>query len=232
MKDKMMKYKTLLFDLDGTILDYAKSEAAALLGAYRIVFGTNPPYELLPMYQKINSSLWKEFEKGTIPIQKLKSKRFSDLFDSFKLKADPEVFSEIYLKELGEGGYLLHGALAVLESCTGRFRIGAITNGIGNVQRSRIKKAGIGKFFETVVISNDVGIAKPAPGIFAIALENMNLYNKKEILMIGDSLSSDILGGINAGIDTCWLNPLNKEPGEIKPGYTISNIAGLLEILS
>ena len=227
-----MKYTTLFFDLDGTILDYSKSETAALYGVYGVVFGTDSPDDLLPVYQKINSGLWKEFEKGTIAIQELKIKRFSDLFDSFKLNADPVAFSEIYLKELGEGGYLLDGALDVLESCTGRFRIGAITNGIGNVQRSRIKKAQIGQFFETVVISNDVGIAKPDPGIFNIALEGMNLVRRDDDLMIGDSLSSDILGGINAGIDTCWINRHEENSGEIEPVFTISKITGLLEILS
>ncbi len=227
-----MKYKTLLFDLDGTILDYSKSETAALYGAYDVVFSTDPPEDLLPVYQEINSGLWKEFEKGTVTIQELKIRRFSDLFDYFKLNTDSEAFSEIYLKELGEGGYLLDGALDVLESCAGRFRIGAITNGIGNVQRARIKKAGIGQYFETVIISNDVGIAKPDPGIFTIALEGMNLSKKNDVLMIGDSLSSDILGGINAGIDTCWINRQGEEPGNIKPVFTISKINRLLEILS
>lgn len=226
-----MKYTTLFFDLDGTILDYSKAETTALNGTYNIVFGIDPSDDILPVYQKINSDLWKEFEKGTIGIDELRIKRFSDLFDNFKLNADPEAFSEIYLKELGNGGYLLQGALEILTFCAGRFRIGAITNGIGNVQRSRIKKAGIDYFFETIVISNDVGIAKPDPGIFTIALENMDLYNKEEILMIGDSLSSDILGGINAGIDTCWINSLNIESGDIQPGYTISKISLLMEIL-
>ena len=227
-----MKYKTLLFDLDGTILDYSKAETAALFGAYSLIFGTTPSDDLLPVYKKINSGLWKEFEKGTVTIQELKIRRFSDLFDYFKLNADSEAFSEIYLKELGEGGYLLDGALDVLESCAGRFRIGAITNGIGNVQRARIKKADIGQYFETVIISNDVGIAKPDPGIFTIALEGMNLSKKNDVLMIGDSLSSDILGGINAGIDTCWINRHEEEPGDIKPVFTISKITRLLEILS
>ena len=227
-----MKYRTLLFDLDGTILDYSKSETAALYGAYDVVFSTDPPEDLLPVYQEINSGLWKEFEKGTVTIQELKIRRFSDLFDYFKLNADSEAFSEIYLKELGEGGYLLDGALDVLKSCAGRFRIGAITNGIGNVQRSRIKKAGIGQYFETVIISNDVGIAKPDPGIFTIALEGMNLLKKDDVLMIGDSLSSDILGGINAGLDTCWINRHEEESGVIKPVFTISKITELMEILS
>jgi YjjG family noncanonical pyrimidine nucleotidase len=227
-----MKYKALLFDLDGTILDYSKSETAALNGAYSIVFGTGPSDSFLSVYHEINSGLWKDFEKGTTTIHELKIRRFSDLFDNFKINADPEAFSEIYLKELGEGGYLLDGALDVLESCAGRFRIGAITNGIGNVQRSRIKKAGIGQYFETVVISNDVGIAKPDPGIFTMALEGMNLLKKDDVLMIGDSLSSDILGGINAGIDTCWVNRHEEESGVIKPIFTISNIIELLEILN
>ena len=99
-----MKYKILLFDLDGTILDYSKSETAALNSAYNIVFGKKPSDDLFTIYQKINSAWWKEFEKGNIPIQELKIGRFSDLFDDFKLNADPEAFSEIYLKELGEGG--------------------------------------------------------------------------------------------------------------------------------
>ena len=226
-----MKYKTLLFDLDGTILDYSKSEAAALNAAYSSVFGENPPDNVLLSYQKINSSLWKEFEKGTIRIHELKMRRFGKLFETFNLSADPEVFSSIYLKELGKGGYLIEGSMDVLEFCSEKFNLGAVTNGVGDVQRSRLERAGIGQFFETVVISSDVGIAKPDPGIFTIALERMDSPNRENVLMIGDSLSSDILGGINAGIDTCWINRHGEEPDGIKPVITISNITELLEIL-
>lgn len=227
-----MKYKTLLFDLDGTIFDYSKAESAALFSAYNSVFSTVPPENLLQVYQNINSSLWMQFEKGEIEINNLKKKRFTDLFTHFGLDADFSVFSEIYLQELGKGGYLLKGALDILKLCGNSYRLGAITNGIGDVQRSRIKVAGIEEFFETLVISNDVGIAKPDPGIFEIAFKNMNLINKKEILMIGDSLTSDILGGINAGIDTCWINNSGIEPKNIKPVYIIPNISKLFEILN
>jgi len=226
MNNNNRTYKALLFDLDGTVLDYV-----ALFNAYKHAFGVNAPDALLEVYHEINSALWGQFEKGIIDITNLKYRRFADLFSHFNLDADPSAFSDYYLQELGNGGYLMKGALEILTFCSKHFRLGAITNGIGDVQRSRLNKAGIDQFFETVVISNDVGIAKPDPGIFNIAFKDMNLNNKEEILMIGDSLSSDILGGINAGIDTCWINNDIKEAGKIKPVYTILKITELVEIV-
>ena len=227
-----MKYKTLLFDLDGTILDFSKTEEAALIAAYKIVFDTKPIDNLQSVYHKINSALWKEFEKGNIKISDLKKKRFSDLFAYFDLNANSDDFSDIYLSELGKGGYLLEGAMDILNYCKKHYRLAAITNGIGDVQRSRIRVAKIEHFFETIVISEDVGIAKPDPEIFTITLGKMELTQKDEILMIGDSLSSDILGGINAGIDTCWIKGNGDKTKDIEPTFTISNISKLKEILN
>ncbi len=226
-----MKYKTLLFDLDGTILDYSRSESAALFGAYDKIFGATPPDGFLSVYQNINSSLWKEFEKDNISINSLKKKRFSDLLKEFSLNCDPLKFSKVYLEELAAGGYLVDGSLDVLKLLHPNYRMGAVTNGIGVIQRSRIEKAGIGGYFETLIISDEIGIAKPDPDFFRITMEKMGIENRSEMLMIGDSLSSDILGGLNAGIDTCWINRNKIEQNEIIPSYTISDITELLKII-
>ncbi len=225
-----MKYKTLLFDLDGTILDYSMSESAALFGAYDRIFGAVPPDRFLSVYQNINSSLWKEFEKGNISIDSLKKKRFSDLLEEFSLNCDPLKFSKVYLEELAAGGYMVDGSLGVLKQLQPDYRMAAVTNGIGIIQRSRIEKAKIGGYFETLIISDEIGIAKPDPEFFRITLEKMGIDNRREVLIIGDSLSSDILGGLNAGIDTCWINRNKIEQNEITPLYTISDIRELIKI--
>ncbi len=215
-----MKYHTAFFDLDGTLLDYKKSEANALSSAFRKLFQDSFPPDIIPVYHGINTVLWEKYEKGEITNEFLRVERFRQLFSHYHIHGDPEEFSSLYLGYLAEGGYLLSGAVALLESLNGAIRLAALTNGITGVQQSRLSISGIGKYFEQIAISDTEGVAKPDKRIFEILMQRMGLESTEGILMIGDSLSSDIQGGINAGIDTCWFNPGGKDPGDITPDYT------------
>ncbi len=227
-----MKYHTAFFDLDGTLLDYKKSEANALSAAFGKLFGNNFPDDLIPVYHGINTLLWEKYEKGEITNKYLRVERFRQLFSHYHISGDPEEFSSLYLGYLGEGGFLLPGAITLLESLNGKIRLAALTNGITGVQKSRLSISGIEKYFEDIAISDTEGVAKPDKRIFEILINRMGLESTEGILMIGDSLSSDIKGGINAGIDTCWFNPEGKDPGEITPDYTVSSFDEIVLLLT
>ena len=203
------KYKWLLFDADGTLLDYEKSEKYSLKQAFKLA-GVEMLPEYLERYQTINAFLWSELEKGKISSQKLRVKRFELLLDGLALKHDAEAFSKNYLDALGQTGFLIEGAIELLKKLHGNIKMAIITNGIKETQQGRFAKADLNKYFEQIIISEEAGIAKPDKGFFDYTMDKIDFHNKKELLIIGDSLNSDILGGNQSGIDTCWYNPKGK----------------------
>ncbi len=201
-----MRYRWILFDLDGTLFDYDKAEASALEQAFA---GAGLPFEAghLELYRRINQRLWLELERGETTRAELKARRFVELFEAAGLDGDAHAVSETYLESLSTRADLIDGAETVLRALHGRVGLVLITNGLKSVQSPRLAASVIRGYFHDVVISEEVGSAKPEPGIFDAAFERMGAPARHEVLIVGDSLTSDIRGGSDYGIDTCWFNP-------------------------
>lgn len=227
-----MKYEIILFDADETLYDFKKSEREAFKNTmlkFNINYDEN--YHL-KIYKEINSALWKEFEQGLVTQEVLKIERFKRLSKALKIRFDENEFANSYIENLADASFLYDNSLELIETLNKSFKLAIVTNGLTSVQNKRIRQSNIAKFFDAIVISEEILIAKPNPKIFEHTLKLMNFSDKSKVLMIGDSLSSDIQGGINFGIDTCWYNP-NKIINEtsIKPTYEISNFDELKLLL-
>lgn len=228
----MKKYSILLFDADGTLFDYAKAEESALfktLADFRIDTDKNL---VQTMYSKINSEFWTDFEKGKISAQKLRTARFEKLFLTLGYQVDCNHFSDCYLNNLSMGSYLIKNAEKLVTHLHGKYKLGLITNGFKEVQRKRFDASAIHSYFETIIISEEVGSRKPEKEIFDAAMKSFPNGDKGTVMIIGDSLSSDILGGNRYGIDTCWFNPEGKENGtDAVPTYEIRELLELNRLL-
>lgn len=227
-----MSYEVIIFDADETLFDFKKSEREALKNTileFDIEYDEN--YHL-KVYKKINTSIWREFEDGIITQEKLKVERFRRLSNKLNFEFDEVKFAKSYMKHLSYASFLFDDSIKLMQSLSKDYRLIIITNGLKDVQDNRIRKSIISRYFEDIVISEEVGLAKPNPKIFEHALNNINYTAKDKVLIVGDSLTSDIQGGINFGIDTCWFNP-NKTVNKtgIKPTYEISNLMELKNIL-
>lgn len=227
-----MKYEVLLFDADETLFDFKKSEREAFKNSM-IELGINYDENYhFKIYKDINTAIWKELEEGLITQAKLKIERFKRLSDSLKLEFDANEFANTYMKHLADCSFLLDGAEELVKELSKSYKLSIITNGLTTVQTKRIKQSIIAKYFDYVVISEEISISKPNPKIFEYALNSIGHADKSKVLMIGDSLTSDIKGGINFGIDTCLYKPnKNINNTEIKPTYEVSNFEELKSLL-
>ncbi len=227
-----MSYQWLLFDADGTLFDYDRAEAVALKKSFQQF---NLPFDVSSSdtYRQVNSAVWADFEQGKISVTQLRTVRFERLFTALEIDMDAEVFSRAYLNQLGARGDLLPGAEALVEACYGRYQLMIITNGFKDVQRKRLAHTNLGKYFVDIVISDEIGAAKPDSKIFDVAFARMDNPARENVLIIGDSLTSDMQGGLNYGIDTCWYNPQQRPlPSSHPLTYQIQQLAELKAILN
>ncbi len=226
------KYAWVLFDADGTLFDYDAAESRALRYTFeQAELAFSPTY--LDPYRRLNGQIWRDFEQGKISQKVLRVKRFQLLSQAIAIDFDAAWFSKHYLLNLGAGTQLIEGAEYLMNVLAGRIGVALITNGLQDVQRARLARSEIGHHFNPVIISEEVGVAKPDVRIFEKAFELMGWPKKDSVLIVGDSLSSDICGGNNYGIGTCWFNPAAKpnDSGQ-HVGFEIRRLSELPPLLS
>jgi 2-haloacid dehalogenase len=226
-----MRYTWLLFDADGTLFDYDRAEAAALQSTFEQM---GQPFEpgYTENYRRFNGQIWLDFEQGTISQERLRTLRFERLFEAVGVDLSPEAFSPRYLQNLAQGTGLIDGAEEVVRALHGRIGLMLITNGLRDVQRPRFARSALNGYFAGLVISEEVGAAKPSARIFDVAFEQMGHPGREEVLMVGDSLTSDIRGGVDYGIDTCWFNPGRRpRDPELEIRYEIQELRQLLDLV-
>lgn len=221
----------LLFDLDNTLLDFDKAERIALTRALSAL-SLEPTDHLLDRYNKINLAQWKLLEKGELDRDAVKLRRFLLLFEEFGIDREAKEAAHLYEGFLGEGHYFMDYAEELLQKLSGEYQIYIVTNGTAHVQKGRIASAGIRNYVEDVFISEEIGANKPSKEYFDRCFERIPGFDRNEAVMIGDSLTSDILGGINAGIRTIWFHPEGEVNGtEIIPDYEITDLRELPDLL-
>ncbi len=224
-------FEYLFLDLDETILDFHKAEAVALRKALT-EFGIAPTEEVCALYSRINKDCWHALERGELTRDQVRVNRFSRLMEALKLSADPKVWADCYEGYLSQGHWFLPGAYDALVRLSKKYRLFLATNGIAHVQEGRLESAQIRPLFEQIFISQEIGANKPSQAFFEGCFAKIPGFDREKCLMVGDSLSSDILGGQNAGIATCWVNPghLPQKPG-IRVDYEIESLPQLYPLL-
>lgn len=199
-------YSTILFDLDHTLLDSNTSEAAAFENALRNA-GIDEPCVHFETYDRINQALWAAVERGELTPDDVQTRRFHDLIEAIQVDCDPIAIASDFVEGLARFGELYPGVAAVLDQLAERSTLALITNGLSFVQRSRIERLDLGRYFSAVAISAEIGGSKPGTLMFDKVFADLGNPPKSSSVIVGDSLSSDMQGGVNYDIDTIWYNP-------------------------
>ena len=221
----------LFIDLDDTILDFHKAEAVAIAKTLQS-FGLEPTEAVVSCYSRINKGYWERLERKEVTREYLLVHRFADLFAQYGLTVDPVQCARTYEKNLGTGHYFLPGAREAVEALSKKYKLYLASNGTSHVQAGRLESANISHFFEAIFISQEIGVNKPDVEYFNRCFARIPGFDKERAMIVGDSLSSDILGGKQAGILTCWVNPKGKTANpDLQPDYEIPSLSALEALL-
>ena len=220
----------LLLDLDDTILDFHKSERIGITKTLE-QFGLRATEEVLTTYSAINKRHWEMLERGELTREEVLTGRFKVLFEGFGMEVDATACARAYEVHLSGEAHFLPGAKETVERLAKKYRLFLVSNGTASVQDGRLTGAGLYPYFEIVFISQEIGYNKPAKEYFDRCFAQIPGFDPQKAIIVGDSLTSDILGGINAGIATCWVNPKGLPCGDIVPDHQIKSITELEQLL-
>jgi 2-haloacid dehalogenase len=221
------RYAVVLFDLDNTLSDFDSAQRAALPGLLA-EHGVADGASHLPTFKRLADPLWAQLEAGDLTLDTLNDQRFRLLVDHLGLDLDPSLLAPQYLDWLGRSGELWPGAIELLDLLDGEVGMGLVTNGYAEVQRPRLERFGLVGYFSSVTVSSEIGLAKPSQAFFDVALAAHGNPDPSTVLVVGDSLSSDIAGGAAAGCATCWFNPAGREaPVSARIDHVASSLADI-----
>ena len=227
----MAKYNCIMMDIDNTLLDFDAAERKALLETLQ-EYSLPCDDAALTRYHEINAALWAELNKGKLRREKLVVERFDKFAKEFHCDTKAVDLNRTYTEHLATHADVIPGAEEVLHELSEVATMIAVSNGTESVERGRLKLSGFEKYFDDVFISEAVGIAKPNPKIFQLAMRKLGIEQVDKVLVVGDSLSADIQGGINAGLDTCWVNANHAEnESGLTPTYEVSALQELYPIV-
>jgi 2-haloacid dehalogenase len=225
------KYETILLDVDGTLLDFHKTERYALEHTFQ-KFGVSFTEELYEKYREINHGLWNQFELGTIDKDTLLYSRFIKLFEVLGIRQDGIAFEDEYQRTLGNTYFYIDDCLECLKRLGTKYRLYIVTNGVSITQVTKLRLSGIDQLVIDIFVSEDTGFQKPMREYFDHIEKKIPDYQRETTLIVGDSLSSDMKGGINSGIDTCWFCQTEASmPEDMDITYRVTSLRELMELL-
>ena len=223
--------KIVLIDLDNTLIDFNECARHSIINAFNEL-GFTYTDKVFETFITENVKIWKRLEKGEITKSQLRADRWNIILGKLGIDFDGTILEEMFENGVAKGAYAVDGAYELLDYLKDKYKLYIVSNGFRFVQESRLKIGSFEKYFEDVFVSEDIGIPKPAKEFFDYCFDKLGNPDKNDTILIGDSISADIIGGISYGIDTVWFNKNNEElPDNITPTYTVNTLKEIQKIL-
>ena len=213
--------KIVLLDLDNTLIDFNECARHSIINSFK-KHGFTYTEDAFTTFITENVKIWKRLEKGEITKTELRENRWNIILGKLGIDYDGTIIEEEFENGVAQGAYAVEGAYELLDYLYPKYELYIVSNGFRFVQESRLKIGDFRKYFKDIFLSEDIGIQKPAKEFFDYCFEKLDNPEKNSVILIGDSLSADIIGGLNYGIDCIWFNKNGDNlPEEIKPTYTV-----------